>query len=203
MALMASEIAICNSALIKIGADTILALDEGSDRANKLQLRYPMIRDAELRRRRWRFAIERATLAADSAAPDHGFQYQYTLPARCLRVIQIGEAHVGLDLSDYRESSSSAWSVEGRKILTNFPAPLAVRFIARITNTGLFDAAFTEALASRIALEMCERTTASDSKRQLAMADYRLAIREAATANALENPPESMAEDSWVAVRRG
>lgn len=200
---MASDISICNAALIKLGADTILNLEEGTDRANKLKLRYPMIRDAELRRRRWRFSLERIQLAADAIGPSYGFARQFTLPARCLRVVQIGQSHVGLDLSDYRATSSSAYSVEGRKVLTNFGAPLPVRFIAQITDTGLFDACFVEALASRIAYEMCERSTQSDSKRQLALADYRIAIREAVTSNALEMPPESVADDTWVAARLG
>jgi hypothetical protein len=200
---MSSETDICNAALIKLGADTILSLDDGSDRANKLKLRYPMIRDAELRRKRWRFSLERVSLAADAQAPDHGFPYQYTLPARCLRVIQVGTCHVGLDLSDYRASSSAAYSIEGRKVLTHFTAPLAFRFIARITDTGLFDAAFTEALAARIAYEMAERTTAMEPKRQAALVDYRHAILEAARANAFENPPESAADDTWIAARAG
>lgn len=202
---MASEVDICNSALIKLGAATIISLDDDDPKATALNVRYPLVRDAELRRRRWRFSLRRVALPALSAEPAFGFDLQYQLPTDpiCLRIIQVGEFHVGLDHSDYRGSSNAMYSIENGKLLTNFPAPLKVRYIAQITDTGLFDSAFCESFAARLAYECCEKITQSDSKKQAALQDYRLSIREATLANAIENAPENIADDSWVTARLG
>jgi hypothetical protein len=199
---MASEIQIMNMALIKLGADSITSRTDNKNSARVMNSIYEMVRDAELRRHRWRFAIRRASLAALTDSPLTGpFALQYQLPVDCLRVLAVGDDYPSADLSDYRTQSSSEFSVESQKILTNFPAPLSLRYTARISDTGVFDPAFTEALASRLAMSGCERITNDKPARQLALADYRMAIKEAITANALENPPESFADDTWVIAR--
>jgi len=199
---MASSVGICNRALDKLGAPgTIINLTDDTVNASVMLRAYDIVRQAELRRHRWKFSLSRASLAELSTPPISGFGHQYQQPADCLRVIQIGELHVGADLSDYVNSSTEMYSIEGRKILTHYGAPLPIRYIIDVTDTGLFDSAFTEALSSRLAYECCERITQSDSKRQLAMADYKLAIREAARANALESAPQKIADDTWVLAR--
>lgn len=200
---MASATEIANAALIKIGADRITALTDNNDRARVINARYAQVRDAELRRRRWRFATERTTLPALSAAPSFGYANQYQLPADYLRLITIGEYDLGVNLSDYRSASSALFSVEGGKLLTNLGAPLAIRYIKRVTDEALFDSAFAEAFASRLAYEICERLTQSDSKKQMAWGDYQESIREAIRANAIETAPEPVSDDTWVMARLG
>jgi hypothetical protein len=198
-----SEVAICNAALIKLGAERINALDENNNRARVMNERYAAVRDAELDRCRWKFSIARVTLAALAAAPDgDDYARQFQLPNDYIRLIEGADIVDVADLSDYRGSSSAAlYSVEGRKILTNLPAPLSIRYIAQITDTSLFVPSFAEALAARLADECCERITDSDSKRQTAKEDYRQAIREAKRARALEAPPQYQADDTWVMAR--
>lgn len=198
---MASEVAIANRALIKLGAAMIISLEDDDPKAVALNASFGIVRDAELRRHRWRFSLARHSLPADAAAPGFGFAYSYTLPTGCLRIIQIGEYDFGPNLSDYRSAPTHLWSIEGRAILTSLPAPLKVRTIQQITDTALFDACFVESFASRLAFECCERITQSDSKKQLAWADYKNSIREAARANALEVPPSEASDDSWVMAR--
>lgn len=198
---MASEVDIANLALAKLGAGTIISLDDDDPKAVVLKLNFATIRDKELRARRWRFSLARHELLADAIAPAWGFGYSYPLPAGCLRVIQIGEYDLGPNLSDYRAAPTELWSIEGRAILTNLPAPLKVRTIQQITDTGLFDACFVDALASRLAYECCERITQSDSKRQLAWSAYREAIREATRANAFEGATQEATDDTWVMAR--
>lgn len=202
---MASEVDICNSALTKLGATSITALTDADPKATTMNLLYPLVRDAELRRRRWKFSLRRASLPALSEDPAFGFAYQYQLPTNpdCLRVIQVSEYHVGLDLSDYRGAPTEMYSIEGQKILTNFPAPLKIRYIARITDATTYDAAFVESLASRLAYEACERITQSESKKESLLRGYRLSIKEATLANALESAPAHLADDTWVTARLG
>lgn len=199
---MTSEVSIGNGALIKLGADTIIALTDDNNRARTLNARYESVRDAELRRRRWRFSIKRTSLAALATTPDSDFAYAYQLPADFLRLIEGGDIVQLADLSDYRSGSSEMYSIENGTILTNLSAPLAIRYIAKITDPTLYDPAFAEAFSARLAFECCEKLTQSDSKKQLAWGDYKNSIKEAIAANAIEVASESVADDTWVMARR-
>lgn len=199
---MASDVEICNRALHKLGADTIIALTDDNNRARVMNVAYQPVRDAELFRRRWKFSIKRASLPALSSTPAFGYAYQYQVPTDFLRLIEGGDLMSNVDLSDYR-GGGATYAREGDKILTNYEAPIDVRYIARITDTSLFDPAFAEALSARLAMECCKRITDSDTAKAAAQADYRLAIREAIVANAIERAAESMADDSWMMARQG
>jgi len=198
----ASDVEICNAALTKLGADTITALNDNNNRARVMNLRYATVRDAELRRRRWKFSIKRASLPALSATPLSDYAYQYQLPVDFLRLIEGGDIQSIADLSDFRTVNGQAlYSIEGTTILTDLSAPLSIRYIARIVDVASWDAAFCEVVSSRLAYENCERLTQSDSKRQLAMADYKMAVSEGTRANAIETASQSQADDTWVLGR--
>ena len=109
-----SVIDICNSALQRVGATTILSLSDNSPEARACSVAYDSNRRDELRKHRWNFATQRAVLAPDSTAPAFDFDYAFTLPSDCLRVIRPNT----YDLD---------WVVEGRKILTNDSDTLYLR----------------------------------------------------------------------------
>lgn len=198
---MASQISICNRALGKLGAATIISIDDDDPKAVALKVAYPIVRDAELRRRRWRFALTRASLVADSVAPAFGFARRFPLPADCLRVIQIGQYDLGPNMTDYRVGPTELWSLEERAILTNLAAPLPLRHIRRIEDEGLFDACFVEAFASRLAYENCYRITQSNERETSCLRDYRMAISDARSTNALEAAPNEPTDDTWMMAR--
>lgn len=197
----ASDVSICNRALQMLGAESILNLSEDNNRARALNVAYEPVRDAEFDRHRWRFSIKRVSLPAVAAAPDSDYARQFQVPNDFIRLIPGGDIVQLADLSDYRSGSSAMYSVEGDKILTDLGAPLSIRYIARITDASLFNPAFAEALAARLADACCERLTQSDSKKQLAWGYYKQAIREAITSNAIERAPASVADDTWVMAR--
>jgi hypothetical protein len=85
--------------------------------------------------------------------------------------------------------------------VTDFGAPLSIRYVADITDEGVFDALFVTALAARIAFEVCEQITQSNQKKQIAASDYKEAIRDAAAVGAIEKPPAPIADDSWMVAR--
>jgi len=198
---VASQVEIANRALTKVGEARILSLSDDVEAARTVDSLWDVVRDAELRIRVWRFAISRSSLAALVSTPSWGFDYEYQLPSDCLRVLQVGEYYPGVSLSDYRNADESEWKVEGRKILTNEGAPLKIRYVAQITDTGQWDAAFTEAFACRLAAEVCERLTQSNTKRQIAWDEYKQAINMAVRANAIESAPEPIPDDAWVMAR--
>lgn len=199
---MASQVEIANRALTKIGEARILSLSDDVEAARSIDSLWDIVRDAELRIRKWKFSVSRTTLAALASTPSWGFDYEYQLPADCLRILQVNDIYPGVDLSDYRGSDAAEWRVEGRKILTNISAPLKIRYISRVEDTGQWDAAFTEAFACRLAAEVVERLTQSNTKKQLAWDEYKQAISMAVRADAIESAPEPLPDSEWVLGRQ-
>lgn len=197
-----SQISICNRALQILGSESIINIVEDNNRARALTIAYDAVRMAELRRNKWRFAIKRTSVPALSDAPDSDYRYAYELPVDWLRLIPGGDIWQASDLTDYRGGAGSAtYEIEGRTILTNLTAPLKLRYMWDVTDTSLFDATFAESFANRLAFEICERITQSDSKKQVAWGGYRTSIREASKINAIEGAAESIADDTWVTAR--
>jgi hypothetical protein len=198
---MASQIDIANRALTKMGAARIISLSDDVKAARSVASMWDIVRDAELRARNWSFAIKREALAASSTAPAYGYNYQFPVPSDFLRLVSVGEYYPPASLTDYRGSDESAWRVEGRNILHDDAGPLYIRYVARIDDTAQWDATFVESFACRLAAELAEELTQSSSKKDTAWGEHKKAISEAVRANAIELPPEPLADDSWVLGR--
>lgn len=197
-----SSTSIANRALQMLGAASILALTDNSKEARESNRCYDDCRRAELRAHPWNFSFKRALLAPSATPPAFGFGYAFPLPADCLRVPLPND----FDLD---------WEIEGRAILTNSTnspwsasvpsgtgASLALRYVADIEDATLFDATFCEALAARMAGEMCEVLTQSNQKAQIVQGRYKDALAVAHACDALENLPAEPPVDPWVAAHR-
>ena len=68
-----SYVSIANLALISLGADTIMSLDEDSKPARLINNIYEFIRDEVLRSHPWNFAIRWASLAQLSETPTNEY----------------------------------------------------------------------------------------------------------------------------------
>lgn len=189
---MASDVEICNRALQKLGAKRIVSLTDNSVNARACNAAFVPVRQAELRKHFWSFAIERAELAADSPAPTWGRENSFTLPSNFL-----------LLAPNYAEdlANDDDRLIEGRKIITDESAPLYVRYVKDVTDANQMDSLFREAFACALAIEICEEITNSTNKKDTLKIDYRDAIRDAKRMNAIEKPPEATPEDTWVTVR--
>jgi hypothetical protein len=198
---MASQVQIANRTMSKLGDERITSLSDDSKRAREINALFDIVRDAELRRNRWNFAMKRAALSALSDEPAWGYDYQYSLPSDCLRLDMIEDSYVMPSLDNYRSQENLIYRVEGGRILTNMPAPLNIRYIYRATNTEDFDALFVEVFASRMAYEACEALTQSDGKKQAMWAEYKENLRAAIKIGAVELPPVPAPDDAWVMGR--
>lgn len=190
---MASEVEICNRALQKLGAKRITSLTEDSVNARSVNACYAILRDAELRRHPWNFAIDRAQLAADVTAPLFGKENSFPLPANYLGPIP--------PYPEYNVNNRD-WQIEGGKIYTNDAAPLNFRYVKQVTDPNLMDPLFREALSARIALEICEELMDSNAKVATVAEMYKEAINEAKKLNAFEKIASKPPEDEWVTVRQ-
>jgi hypothetical protein len=193
---MSSKVSIANRALAKLGDDRILLLTDDVKSARTLNQMFDEVRDAELRRHRWKFAIKRASLPALSEAPAWGYERQFPLPSDYLAMVQIGETYIRPGMGGTASSS-----IEGGVILTSAVAPLKVRYVARIENTGLFDPLFVEMLACRLAMEACETLTQSETKFSRCAQQYKDALIEATRADSIEKLPDELPAGSWLDSR--
>jgi len=146
---MASTVDICNGALNQLGATTILSLTEDSKNARLCNSRYTQVRDGVFRSHPWNCLQKRVELAQDTTAPAWGFEYAYTLPADCLRLLKI------LDFD-------SNYKVEGRKILSNTET-MKILYIGRITDPNEYDELLRETLSSSLAADIAFAITSNNT----------------------------------------
>jgi len=198
---MASRVDVANRALTKLGAARIIDFIDDNKQARAIQAMFDIVADAELRSHLWSFTVKRTDLAALVSTPNWGFEYEYQLPSDFLRLLQVDEVYVGPSMDDYRNKDTSEYVLEGNKILTNFAAPLKIKYQARVVDTTQWDATFVEAMASRLAMELAEDLTQSNQKKADAVEDYRRAIKTAIRCNAIEQPPMDLPDDAWMMSR--
>lgn len=169
MASTLSETEICNLALAKIGnaEGYLTSLETDTTEAGQACRRvYSAMRDEVIESQPWRFAIGRAALAASSATPIWGYDRAFAKPSDFLRMVSTED-----DQADYED--------EGDYILSDASAPLNVRYLRRITDTSKFTPTFVSALATRIAVEICEPITKSTAKRDSLWTEYKALVRQA------------------------
>lgn len=182
-----SVTSICNRALQHLGAQRILDITDVSRNGKACASAYDSVRRSELRKHPWRFAMKRDVLAPLATTPAFDFQYQFQMPADCLRIIKPRDPYLD-------------WEVEGRLILTNDTNTLQLRYIADVADPNTFDALFCEALALKMAEAMCEEITQSNTKKASIQAAYNDIIKEAKTTNAMETLPVEPNDDGyWIA----
>lgn len=195
--MVAAPVDIVNRALVKLGEAMIASLDDPVKVARLASSMYDVIRDGVISAHAWSFARTRAKLPAEAEAPAFGWEYQYLLPADCLRVLEAGDWPRPV-MDDYIGRNTQAYVLEGRHILTNLGPALNLIYLRRIEDVGFFPPSFVEALACKLAVEMAEGLSASGSKRELAWREYELAVKQAKAINVIQLPPQSVADDTWV-----
>jgi len=190
---MTDEVSICNLALQSLGAKSITALSEDSVAGRACNRIYAHARDTELRAHPWSFARARVSVAASSTDPAFGYAKQYQMPSDCLRILPTNGYGGTTNQDDFQ--------IEGRKILTNASSPIKLVYIRQVTDPNDFDQLFVELLVARIAMEIAEKVTQSNQKKEDAMKLYTNALKEARRVNAFERPPLEEPVDSWVNAR--
>lgn len=183
-----SAVDICNSALQKLGAASIMSFTDNSREARQCNIAYDSNRRSELRKHDWNFAIKRVVLAPDADAPAFDMKYAFTIPGDALRVLLPND--YALD-----------WKLEGRKLLSNTSSVLNLRYVADISDTTQFDPAFYDMLCISLAIDMCEAITNSTGKKQLLDMEYKQALAEARRNNSFEQLAEDAPDDDWWMVR--
>ncbi len=197
---MTDQVGIVNLALTKLGAKAINSISSDIESARVASVIYEAVRDAELQANPWKFALRRASLAASANTPAFGYDLQYIVPADFLRLYEINEYPVMFPTSDPLFAIESHED-DGKVIVTNETAPLKIRYVARIENEAMFDPLFVMSFACRLAVEMSDRLTEHQGKKQLVIAEYRESIALAKRIDAIQAPPQPYPESAWIQSR--
>lgn len=186
-----SNVAIANRALQKLGtSNRISSLTQDSANARTMNTAFEIVRNAELRRYLWSFAIGRASIAEDAAGPTWGDWNRYSLPNDFVRLIRDDETGFDVD-----------WKVEGRYILSRTTSPLEIKYVQQITDPTQFDALFVEVFASRLAMETVKEVTDSTTDLVTLTERYKDEVAEAKKVGAIEKGAQEFNEDTWTTAR--
>lgn len=155
---MASQLDICNSALIKLGGMPLTDLNDGSKEGTLLGARYAFARDYVLREHPWKCAIKRVglvpLLAMPLSDPNSLRQWQYA--------VQFPSDFIRLVLTD---DDKLCFQVEGNTFLTN-EQTIVIRYVWQVNNPLILDSHLAETiawyLAQDISMSLIQNTAVSD-----------------------------------------
>jgi hypothetical protein len=182
-----TETSIVNDALSLLGAERIISLDDDSPVARLFNEQFDKTRDALLEAHPWRFAMGRASLALSTSAPAYGFTYYYVLPADCLRIVET-------------EYEDVAWEREGQFLATD-ESSMAIRYIKKITQPGLFSYNFAKTLAAKLAYENSYAVVPSLELKEKLKENYILTLSESRSFSAQEASPRVPYAKQWLNSR--
>lgn len=185
-----------NAALDLIGQNEtrLMSPDDDSLSARLCKARYPSVRDELLQAHPWNFAQKRVLLSEDANPPAWGYGRAYSLPADCLQVETLA--------CEDPWQTGTPWQVEGGRILTDSPAPLAIRYIARMEDVTVFPALFREALVCRLAAVLARPLAQSGSLAEAMLRRSEDLLRLAKTRDAQEAQAPEHALSGWVLARQ-
>lgn len=200
---MSSIVAICNSALRKLKANSITSLTDNSEAARLCNAAWPEIRDEVLRSHPWNFALVRATLARIDETPSFGFDFVFQLPVDCLRVMQLEERLSRFSVTDNvgrRHTVRPVYKVEGRRLLTD-EETARMLYVRRVEDPVEYDALFFSAVAWRMAMELSFAIVNTHAAVEATTRSYMSALAAARRADGQEGTPDELVADEWQAAR--
>jgi len=183
-----TKVQICNSALIKLGAETINALSDDNKRARLCNNQYELIRDKLLFSHPWNFAVKRVELGQLASTPEFKFTKEYELPQDVLRVL------------DTNLLIGEEWAIENGKLLCDSD-DCKIRYIAQITDESKFSLGFQEALAWELAEEMAYSITQSSRRVDQIKESKRRWLATSRTYDAQESSFSQVGADDWLVSR--
>lgn len=169
---MASQVQICNLALLKFGNKTITSIDDATAEARACKSLYDHERDMLLYSHPWNFAMKRSELVQLGTDPDFQYDNQFALPNDCLRAWELYD-------------STADWVIEGTYLLTD-EDDVYLRYIAKITDTTFYKPLFVECLALKLGAELALKLGESKNASRELMKDLQSMLLKAYQLNAVE-----------------
>lgn len=155
---MSERVAIANEALTAIGENPITGFEDETNAALVCKTHYGPTRDALLEEAEWNFATKMFDPAQTTASPLYEWDYQFQIPADCLRVTDVWPSNLGVrPFAVYDERSAMVrprvpHRIMGRLILAN--EDIYASGIFRIEEEGHFTPSFRKCLAYALAADI-------------------------------------------------
>lgn len=171
-----TDLEAANRALILIGVAPVGSLSDASQPARTMQRLMDGTKRVVLSEFPWSFAHRMAPLSSASDVPPPGFLHMFAYPADAVNVDRV---------TDRRRTLVPFQTLEGRRIAANVEQG-HVEYTAWIPDLGAWRGDVAECFVTRLASDAAGTLTGSQ---QLAMAlldKYRMLVREAVQASAVE-----------------
>ena len=190
-----SEVSICNQALSWLGQPAISSLDQQSTSAELCKNNYPHLRDALLESRMWTFATLRAASSSQIQSGQQGF-FVHDIPEDFLAVYRV-----------YRSTLSNRqlqanWIREGNKVLAD-ETDVELWGLERIQDPARFSLLFVQALAARIAADLCNALTQNRQLQIDLWGIYEAKLSEATVRDGQQGRAETLGNSTLVEARGG
>lgn len=182
-----SDVSIVNDALVLVGADRIISLDQDTKSARIFKEAFAKTRNALLEAHPWRFAVKRVALALSTETPAYEYSNYYVLPTDCLRVIELSDP-------------ATQWEREGNLLATSNTID-GIRYIREITQPGLFSHNFSKTLSAKLAYENCYAIVQSLELKEKLKDNYIMTLGEARSYSAQEASPRQPYAKEWLNSR--
>lgn len=168
---MASQVDICNAALVKIGQDVpIVSLSENTKAGRTFSRVWSRALDHVLAEHPWPFSITAEAMQLSTEAEFPGWAYRYEEPANCLTKLAVcsengvrATVSAALDWTyadsrrlpygDGRAPFETVYGAQATCIVTDLDEAFLV-YAARVSDTDRFPPKVVEALACRLAIEV-------------------------------------------------
>ncbi len=189
---VASFVELANSALVKIGASTIISLDlntDSSKEAKLCNLRYLPCTRMVLRGHPWNCAIKRVELAPSVTEPAYGYTYQTPFPSDALRILEIGPSDL-----EYR--------IEGRNLISDSDL-IECKYVHSVTDPTILDDLCAEAISFRLAADIAYALTESAPLQKNMWDMYKDQLRQAKSTDGKEERVVELEANLWLDARFG
>ncbi len=182
-----TDLSICVSGLLLVGADEILSFDDTSREARICSQLYSTTKESMLQSHPWTFSLAFTELpgietVVGTSENDFGWQHEYTLPSDFLRIIKKD----GLQ-SDYR--------IVGDKLYSN-QAEVHILYQYNVSETE-FPAYFTRALELKMAELLAASLLQDENQLQIWAGLSRQEKLIAKNVDSTQSPPEGMQANNF------
>lgn len=201
MAVGQTKLEVCNLALDIIREPPAQSLTDTSAPLRWVLRNYDHTVDVALRSYKWNFAKRRAKLSRDGTDPEFEWAYRYKLPNDCLRILSVAEYGGRLDGRSRRAVLDVPHEIVGNYIETDYAAPLAIKYILRITNPGEWDPLFVEIVRCSLAQGLANKFTSKNKFLELATGMLNRAVAKAEEIDTFEGSPEPTEQDDIIRAR--
>lgn len=186
---MDGDVDVVNSALVLIGSESIMSMDETSKEARTSKLVFKSCRQFVLRAHPWNFAVDRVSLSPLSTAPAFGFAARFQIPPDGIRILSVNDGDV-----DYR--------IEGRTILTD-EETIELRYVKDEVDITKWDSMACEGLAAYLAWKIAYKITGSDSLKDELWKNFNMVLKKARNVDAQEEPASELQAEDNLQSRQG